>query len=60
MYSSRLLLHSGWRSRDEISLQYTHAVYGTSVYVKAGYPPVLNPALNPDRDVFSLTGTFWW
>jgi len=60
MYSSRLLLHSGWRSRDEVALQYTHAVYGSAVYVKAGYPPVLNPALNPDRDVFSLTGTFWW
>jgi hypothetical protein len=60
MYSSRLLLHSGWRSRDEIALQYSHFVYGSAVYVKSGYPPVLNRALNPDRDVFSLTGTFWW
>jgi hypothetical protein len=59
-YSSRLLFHTGWRSRDEIALQYSHFVYGSAVYVKSGYPPVLNPALNPDRDVFSLTGTFWW
>ncbi len=59
-YSSRLLFHTGWKSRDEIALQYSHFVYGSAVYVKSGYPPVLNPALNPDRDVFSLTGTFWW
>jgi hypothetical protein len=60
MFSSRLLFHSGWRSRDEIALQYTHFVYGSAVYVKAGYPPVERPDINPDRDVFSLTGTFWW
>lgn len=60
MFSSRLLFHTGWRSRDEIALQYTHFVYGSAVYVKTGYPPVLNPDANPDRDVFSLTGTFWW
>ena len=58
--STRLLFHTGWKSRDEIALQYSHFVYGSAVYVKSGYPPVLNPALNPDRDVFSLTGTFWW
>jgi hypothetical protein len=60
--SSRLLFHTGWRSRDEIALQYTHFIYGSQVPVKQGYPPVLHqpPTLNPDRDVFSLTGTFWW
>ena len=60
MYSSRLLFHTGWRSRDEFALQYTHFTYGNAVYVKAGYPPALNKGLNADRDVFSLTGTFWW
>ena len=60
MFSSRLLFHTGWRSRDEFALQYTHFVYGSAVYVKSGYPPVERPDLNPDRDVFSLTGTFWW
>ena len=60
MFSTRLLFHTGWRSRDEIALQYTHFTYGSAVYVKAGYPPVERYDLNADRDVFSLTGTFWW
>lgn len=58
--SSRLLFHTGWRSRDEISLQYSYFVYGSNVLVKSGYPPVVNPGLNPDHHVFSLNGTFWW
>jgi hypothetical protein len=60
IYSGRVLFHTGWRSRDEIALQYSHFEYGSEVYVKAGSPPVEDPLLNPDRDVFSLTGTFWW
>jgi hypothetical protein len=60
IYSSRILFHTGWRSRDEIALQYSHFVYGSEVYVKTGFPPTIDPSVNPDRDVFSLTGTFWW
>jgi hypothetical protein len=60
IYTGRLLFHTGWRSRDEISLQYSHFDYGSEVFVKTGYPPMVNRALNPDRDVLSLTGTFWW
>ena len=60
IYSSRLLLHTGWKSRGEIAVQYSHFVYGSRVYVKTGYPPHLDPNVNPDRDVFSLTATYWW
>ena len=60
IYSGRVLFHTGWKSRDEIALQYSHFAYGSEVYVKSGSPPVEDPFLNPDRDVFSLTGTFWW
>ena len=60
IYTACLLFHTGWRSRDEIALQYSHFDYGSEVFVKTGAPPVENPAINPDRDVFSLTGTFWW
>ncbi|HEY6478026.1 MAG TPA: hypothetical protein VI456_15720, partial [Polyangia bacterium] len=58
--SSRLLFHTGWRSRGEIALQYTYFIYGSAVYVEDGYPPVVDPSINPDRNVFSLIGTFWW
>lgn len=57
--ASRLLFHTGWRSRGEIALQYVHYLYGSGVEVLTGYPPV-SPGVNPDRDVFSLIGTFWW
>jgi len=60
--STRLLFHTGWKSRDEIALQYSYFSYGSDVPVKAGYPPVVvDPNMvQPDRQVFSLTGTFWW
>jgi len=58
--SSRLLFHTGWRSRGEVALQYTYFVYGSGIEVESGYPPMLDPNVNPDRNVFSLIGTFWW
>ncbi len=58
--ASRLLFHTGWRSRGEIALQYTYFVYGSGVYVDSGYPPTPDSTINPDRNVFSLIGTFWW
>ena len=56
--ASRLLFHTGWRSRNEIALQYVYFVYGSSVEALTGYPPTM--PVNPDRQVFSLTGTIWW
>lgn len=60
VYTGRLLFHSDWMSRDEFALSYSHFVYGNQVYAASGYPAVDNPLLNPDKDVFSLSGTFWW
>jgi hypothetical protein len=60
IFSPRVLFHTGWKSRDEIALQYSYFQYGTEVYVKAGYPPFLNKTINPDRHVITLSGTFWW
>jgi hypothetical protein len=59
-YSSRLLFHLGWKSRAEFALQYSHFVYGSRVPVKSSYDPALAVAVNPDHDVFSLIGTYWW
>lgn len=60
VYTGRLLFHTGWQSRDEFALQYSHFLYGREVNVAQGYPPVDDPSLNPDRHVFSLSATFWW
>ncbi len=58
--ATRLLFHTGWKSRGEIALQYAYFLYGSNVEVASGYPPLNDPSLNPDRNVFSLIGTFWW
>ncbi|HVZ85912.1 MAG TPA: hypothetical protein VHG72_03035 [Polyangia bacterium] len=58
--TSRLLFHTGWRSRGEIALQYTYFMYGSGIYPETGYPAMLDPSTNPDKQVVSLIGTFWW
>jgi hypothetical protein len=60
IWTARLLAHTGWLSRDEIALQYSHFAYGREVPVRTGYPPADDPNANPDRHVFSLAATFWW
>lgn len=59
-FASRLLFHTGWKSRGEIALQYAYFIYGSGVVVESGYPPKPDPTLSPDHNVFSLIGTFWW
>jgi hypothetical protein len=60
VFTGRLLFHTGWLSRDEVALQYSHFVYGREVSVESGYPLVIDQTLHPDRDVLSLSATFWW
>jgi hypothetical protein len=58
--TSRLLFHTGWMSRDEFAVQYSYFADGSKVYVRDGYPSVVDPTASPDSSVFALTGTFWW
>jgi hypothetical protein len=58
--SPRLMFHTDWQSRDEIALQYSHFMYGNEVVVQRGYPLQDDPEASPDRNVFVLSGTFWW
>jgi hypothetical protein len=58
--SPRLLFHTDWQSRDEISLQYSRFFHGSKVYARTGFPPVIDPSAKRDNDVFSLSATFWW
>lgn len=60
IYTGRLLFHTGWQSRDEFALQYSHFTYGREVYVEKGFPALDDPGLNPDSDALSLSATFWW
>jgi hypothetical protein len=60
IYTGRLLFHTNWLSRDEFALQYSYFAYGDEVYVKKGYPPVVDPSLSPDSSVLSMSATFWW
>jgi hypothetical protein len=60
IFSTRLLFHTGWKSRDEFALQYSYFQSGSDVQVPTGYPPGSDRPANPDRHVFSLSGTFWW
>jgi hypothetical protein len=58
--SPRVMFHTGWQSRDELALQYSHFSYGDHVVVRTGYPPVDDPTSHPDEHVISLSGRFWW
>jgi hypothetical protein len=58
--SPRLLFHTGWLSRDEFVLQYSHFTYGSNVVARTGSPPVLDPSVRPDNDVIVLSVVFWW
>ncbi len=60
MLSSRLLFHTGWKARNEIALQYTYFADGSNVYVRTGFPPIIDPSYNPDLQVLSLIGSIWW
>jgi hypothetical protein len=60
IFSSRLLLHASWLTREEFALQWSYFADGAAVYVRTGYPPTIDPTYNPDINVLSLSGTFWW
>jgi hypothetical protein len=60
IFSSRLLFHTNWLARDEITLQYSYFSDGAHVYVRNGFPPVVDPSTTPDAHVFTLAGTVWW
>lgn len=58
--SPRLIFRTGWQSRDQVMLQYSHYFMGDEVYVRDGTPAEINENINPDEDVISLSATMWW
>lgn len=58
--TGRLLFHTGWQSRDEFALQYSHFDIGSDVPLYTGYPATPDPEAVADEHVLVLSGTFWW
>ncbi len=59
--SPALLFRTGWQAHDQIALQYSHWFYGANTNVlRAGYPAVEDHSIVPDKDMVSLTASFWW
>lgn len=58
--SGRLIFHSDWNSRDQLTLQYSHYRTGNEVAVREGYPPADDLTIVPDDHVISLTASMWW
>ncbi len=58
--SPRLILRSDYNAQDQVVIQYSHYFYGSNVIVNGGYPARPDPAIDPDKDVVSLTASMWW
>ncbi len=58
--SPRLIFRTDFNSQDQVTLQYSHWMYGSAVTVRQGYPPRDTPWVEPDSDTFSLTASMWW
>jgi hypothetical protein len=58
--SPRLIFRSKWQSHDQVVLQYSRFMYGSGVHVRSGYPAMVDPTINPDRDMVSLSASMWW
>jgi hypothetical protein len=58
--SPRLIFRSKWQAHDQVVLQYSRFLYNSGVYVRSGYPAMIDTTLHPDRDVVSLSASMWW
>jgi hypothetical protein len=58
--SPRIIFRTKWQAHDQVVLQYSRFLYGSGVQVRSGYPAVVDPTLHPDRDVLSISASFWW
>jgi len=58
--SPKLIIRSGWVTREALTLQYAHYVLGDAVRVEGDNRLVNIMSSNPDRDLVALYGTIWW
>jgi hypothetical protein len=71
--SPRVIFRTDYNSQDQVTLQYTHWLYGSDVVVRTSYAPCVpsllgsspssacgDPSVVPDGDTLSLTASMWW
>jgi hypothetical protein len=58
--SPAVILRTDYNAQDQVTLRYSHWMYGSAVTVREGYPPRDVPWVEPDEDTFSLTASMWW
>ncbi len=60
VWSPRLIFRTDWQSQDQVVLQYSRWQNGTRVEVRDGTPPKVDPTIDPDTDMVSLSASMWW
>ena len=58
--SPRVILRTDYNSQDQVTIQYSHWMYGSGVAVRTGYPPEEDPSIRPDEDTLSMMVNMWW
>lgn len=60
VWSPRLIFRTDWQSQDQLVLQYSRYQYGSRVELRDGTPPRVDPSIDPDTDMVSLSASMWW
>jgi hypothetical protein len=59
--SPAVIFRTGWQAHDQVALQYSHWFNGANTNVLSPtYPFAEDHSIVPDKDMVSLTASFWW
>jgi hypothetical protein len=71
--SPRVILRTDYNSHDQVTIQYSHWLYGSNVVVRNSYAPCVpsllgsspsggcgDPSIVPDADTLTVTASMWW
>lgn len=58
--SPRVIFRTDWQSTDQLVLQYSRFINGSLTTTRTGAPPRVDPFVNPDDNVVSLSASMWW
>lgn len=60
VFSPKVIVRSGWVTRESLTLQYAYYALGDDVRVEGDNRLVNITSSNPDRHLVALYGTIWW